>query len=539
MKMGKKLFCMIAVLVISISCFHNANILASTQKEAISHKRADVININLMTIFGKLEKSPVQFLHDAHTKALAQKNLSCDTCHITKNDRIHSKFKRLEDTNRTEVMNVYHEGCISCHGEMTIAKEKTGPIDCDDCHSEKNKYSSSRQPMGFDKSLHFSHSQVSKNKCEQCHHEYNETKKELFYKKGKEGTCRYCHEKKTIDNRISMRQASHLACINCHIDTVAKEKGQVTPPITCSQCHDPLEQKRFKKKKRKKQMVIPRMDRNQPDVVLLKATPKNIKSDEKRNWMDFVPFDHKNHEVSNETCRTCHHKSLQPCNECHTLSGLSTKLTGGSSNLEKAMHKINSTRSCIGCHNERKQENNCAGCHAPMGKTNKMKEDACIKCHSVPVQNIPNTPNPDGEIVLARSALRSALRSGQKMDNVYKKDDIPKIVTIKSLSKKYEAVQFPHRQVVNAIENRIKDNSLSDYFHNGKETICQGCHHNSPTSVKPPQCESCHSKQWNEDTPLKPGILGAYHQQCMGCHKKMDIKKPIGCTECHKIKNLK
>ena len=530
MTLGKKLFCITVFLTVSIGCLYDTLLFASTQKEIISHGRADLIKIDSMTIFGKLEKSPVEFLHDTHTKALAQKNIGCKRCHLSKEDRIYTKFKRFDDTNRTEVMNLYHEECISCHGQMRIVKEKTGPIDCDGCH-KKNQYFSSRQPMGFDKSLHFSHSQLSKNKCEQCHHEYNETKKRLFYKKGEEGTCRYCHEKKTQDNRISMRQASHLACINCHIKTPIKE--QVNPPITCSKCHLPQEQKKIKKR-----TDIPRIDRNQPDIVLLKATSKALKSGEKRNWMDFVPFNHKTHENSNETCRVCHHKSLQPCNECHTLNGLpkeSVKNSIGKKtiSLEKAMHKIDSTKSCQGCHNERKKEKNCAGCHAPAGKTIKMKEGACIKCHSVPVQNMQNSPGPDDEILLARSALKPK----NQMTNTYNKEEVPETVTIQRLSKKHEAVTFPHRQVVNALVERIKDNSLSDYFHNEKETICQGCHHNSPASIKPPQCGNCHSKQWDTNTPLKPGILGAYHQQCMGCHKQMDIKKPIGCTECHKLKN--
>jgi hypothetical protein len=264
--------------------------------------------------------------------------------------------------------------------------------------------------------------------------------------------------------------------------------------------------------------------------------------------MNFVPFNHKAHENSNETCRACHHKSLQPCNECHTLDGLpnefvKTSIDKKNINLEKAMHKIDSTRSCQGCHNERKQEKNCAGCHAFDGKTIKTKDEDCIKCHSVPVQNMQNSPTLNDDMLLARSALkhrdkdRDKDKGNTKATGAYENKDIPETVTIKNLSKKYQAVEFPHRQVVNALVNRIKDDPLSGYFHREKNTICQGCHHNSPVSLKPPQCGNCHSKQWDENTPLKPGIMGAYHQQCMGCHKQMDIKKPMGCIECHEIKD--
>ncbi|MFH2058406.1 MAG: sulfate respiration complex hexadecaheme cytochrome HmcA [Pseudomonadota bacterium] len=549
MKIGKNWLYLAVILTVFVGCIYGNSISGSIPADVSSQNRADVIKIDSMAAFGRLEKPPVQFLHDAHTKALSQKDLGCDTCHLTKDNRIYPKFKRFEDTDKTAVMNIYHKECIACHGEMTIANEKTGPVDCDDCHTRKEKYLSARQPMGFDKSLHFTHSQANKNKCEQCHHEYSENKKKLFYAKGKEGTCRYCHEEKTQDNRISMRQASHLACINCHINTPAKQ--EINPPKTCSGCHGPIEQQKLKHKKIKNQSEITRMDRNQPDIVLLKSAPENIKTDEKSNRMAFVPFNHETHENSNETCRVCHHKSLQPCNECHTLNGFPAKSADGSitspSNtlpdastgpkaviLEKAMHKIDSSRSCQGCHNAGKQEKECAGCHAVMGKTREMKDEACIKCHSIPVEKLQRPSSLDDEISLARSALQA----GKQITKTVHKDDIPEIVTIKRLSKKYEAVEFPHRLVINALVDRIKTNSLSNYFHNEKETICQGCHHNSPASKKPPQCASCHGKQWDEKTPLRPGILGAYHQQCIGCHQQMDIKKPVGCIECHKLKNI-
>jgi DnaJ-class molecular chaperone len=83
--------------------------------------------------------------------------------------------------------------------------------------------------------------------------------------------------------------------------------------------------------------------------------------------------------------------------------------------------------------------------------------------------------------------------------------------------------------------NNIKNNKLANYFHHEKGTICQGCHHNSPAAKKPPTCGSCHSRPFNEKDPFKPGLMAAYHRQCMECHKAMEIKKPVStnCTACH------
>ena len=95
---------------------------------------------------------------------------------------------------------------------------------------------------------------------------------------------------------------------------------------------------------------------------------------------------------------------------------------------------------------------------------------------------------------------------------------------------------MPHRQIVQALVKGIGDSKLAAYYHADPGTICQGCHHNSPIAKKPPQCGSCHGKPFDEKKPHTPGLLGAYHIQCMGCHAEMGIEKPVGCTECHKEK---
>lgn len=526
MKMVKVWLCLAVMLAVSLGGIYGTGITDTMQSGASAQQRADVIKIDSMVVFGKLEKAPVEFLHDAHTQALASKKMDCTACHLSKNNRIYPKFMRLEDTNRKEVMNIYHQGCIACHGEMNLANEKTGPVECDDCHTGVEKYASSRQAMGMDKVLHFTHTQSAENRCEKCHHAYDETKKELFYDKGKEGTCRYCHMQKKEDNRISMRDASHLGCINCHLNPGVEK--QVSPPLTCAGCHDSVEQQKFKKP-----ADIPRMTRNQPEIVLLKSASKLAGAEQKKSRMNYVPFNHKAHEIANDNCRVCHHASLQPCSECHTPDGSPGTASGRQApNLENAMHKADSTASCIGCHNVGKQDKNCAGCHAPIGQNRETQEKACLKCHAIPVENLSVPSTQESDVSLARLALESNKAASAMV--LY--EQIPDMVTIDKLSKQYEAVKLPHRQIINGLMARIKDNRLSGFFHNDQESICQGCHHHSPASAKPPQCASCHPNQWDEKKPAMPGILGAYHLQCMGCHTKMEIEKPAACIECHALK---
>ncbi|MDO9264700.1 MAG: cytochrome c3 family protein [Desulfosalsimonadaceae bacterium] len=514
-----RLACILSVPIILIYCTGTYGLEQSLKVS--SQTRADVIKIDFIKTFGKLEKQPVVFLHDAHTEALAKKNKDCTACHLSGNDRISLKFNRIKDTDRIGVMNIYHKECIPCHGEMKVAGEKAGPIECDGCHKEKTQYLSSGKPMGFDKSLHFRHSEAQEKKCERCHHEYDEKEKKLFYAKEKEGTCRYCHKPETKGNIISMRVASHIACINCHNKNLAKNLAG--GPVKCSGCHDPAAQQKIKQIS-----PVPRMDRKQPDMVVIKTAQKGLEAGpENPNRMNLVPFDHQAHEIYNDTCRVCHHESLKSCNECHALSG--TK-AGKDVNLENAMHRMDTEKSCEGCHSIKQKETNCAGCHALMGKASKPEEDSCLKCHMIPATEVEKTLNPD----LEKSLAAERLNSRKPVTGTYNEADIPEKVVIKNLSKEYGPVDFPHRKIVKALVNNIKDSKLAGYFHSQEGTVCKGCHHNSPASKKPPQCRNCHGKPFDEKNPLKPGILGAYHQQCMGCHQEMGIEKPAGCIDCHK-----
>ena len=60
---------------------------------------------------------------------------------------------------------------------------------------------------------------------------------------------------------------------------------------------------------------------------------------------------------------------------------------------------------------------------------------------------------------------------------------------------------------------------------------CEVCHHHSSEVEKFPPCRECHGIAFKSLD--KPGLKGAYHRQCMNCHRQMD-SGPLGCQECHK-----
>jgi len=545
MAMRKSLLQWFGILIILIFVFA-FGLEANEKKDQsgeVSTQRFDIVTIDTLKSFGALERPSVIFFHDLHTEALDKRNQDCKTCHLfekPENNFLSLKFKRLKDTDKQEIMDLYHAECIGCHKDMAGSGQKAGPVEvCGQCHKEEPGVISSRQPMGFDKSLHFRHTkgltapcqkyqwekvkESKKGDCGICHHEYDEKAKKLFYAKGKEGSCRYCHMKETEEDRISMRLASHSACIDCHLKTLAEKKD--AGPVKCGGCHDLKEQQKIKKIE-----PVPRIERKQPDVVLISANKAEADNEAKATWMNPVPFDHKSHEEYNDSCIVCHHASLESCSQkCHNTTG---SKEGDFVNLERAMHQQGFEKSCLGCHEINQKDPNCAACHAPMVKDNKF-ESSCLMCHMKPKEKIAKAAVSDDKIL-----AEMLLKSRKIINTTYKDEDIPEKVIIKELSDKYEPVELPHRKIVKTLVENIKDNKLAGYFHAEKGTICQGCHHNSPLDKKPPRCGSCHGKPFDENIMSRQGITGAYHQQCMECHKVLNLEKPKSteCTECHKEK---
>ena len=507
----------LAICVGGIGVFGSVNLTKNA-----STPRADIISIDSVKTFGKLDRRPVFFLHQKHTEALEKKNKDCSACHLSEKDLRSNKFMRLEDTSRQAVMDIYHDNCIACHNETKNAKEKSGPVVCGECHIDKPGVISAWQSIGMDNSLHYRHSKAQDDKCDKCHHEYNAATNKLFYAKGKEGTCRYCHREKKEDNRISMQEASHTDCIDCHQKTLAKNES--AGPITCSGCHDPAQQNLIEVVQ-----PVPRMQRNQPDKVYVKTTKTDVEKQNSLTRMKLVPFNHKAHEQYNDTCRGCHHADLNACVQCHTLPG---SKEGDYVKLEQAMHRLKNRQSCMGCHKSKQQERACAGCHTSFEKKRRQDPLTCQNCHSAEISS--DAQRSDHPSLAARE-----LESRQAGTATFDDEDIPQTVEIDSLTNKYEAVKLPHRKIVDPLFNDIKDNKLAKYFHREKGTLCQGCHHNSPVTKNPPKCGSCHGRPFNEKDPFKPGLMAAYHRQCMECHREMGIQKPVAtnCTACHREKS--
>jgi hypothetical protein len=495
-------------------------------KASEDDKRLDRITLQLEAGLTRNEMPGVSFKHDFHTQALEDK---CDACHIQKDKAFIFKFKR---TDEKASMELYHDECIACHIEKKAAEEPSGPdaAECRTCHVAEQPGATSWKEIKFDKSLHFVHESSSQiksmdssdtNNCSACHHQYNEKTKEIFYVKGDEGSCFYCHKSTPKDDIRSIREASHDACVKCHQSL--KSQKIDSGPVTCEGCHDGEKQRLMKKL-----TDVPRLKRNQPDVVAITGWEPDSRT--KNTYMKAVPFDHKFHEAKAETCKSCHHETLKKCSDCHTTAGGEAK--GGFVSLGQAMHSPDSSQSCVGCHRDFAKSPDCAGCHFSMPAKNEDSE-SCQTCHSLAPSQLESME----PAALAHTAMADR-RAGYEPVPV---DKIPETVVIDVLSKEYQPSSFPHRKVVQAIIERVEKSDMARTFHTDQAGLCMGCHHNSPKSLEPPKCASCHSKNGpapGEGSDGRPGLKGAYHGQCITCHQKMDVTAVAAtdCAKCHEQK---
>ncbi|MBI1826554.1 MAG: cytochrome c3 family protein [Planctomycetes bacterium] len=60
---------------------------------------------------------------------------------------------------------------------------------------------------------------------------------------------------------------------------------------------------------------------------------------------------------------------------------------------------------------------------------------------------------------------------------------------------------------------------------------CSVCHHYTPENADHPACRTCHAVEGNGGDIRKPGLKGAYHRQCLSCHR--DWGGEASCSICH------
>lgn len=62
------------------------------------------------------------------------------------------------------------------------------------------------------------------------------------------------------------------------------------------------------------------------------------------------------------------------------------------------------------------------------------------------------------------------------------------------------------------------------------------CHEGNLDENRPEPCAHCHREANEPDDPVRLGLKGAYHRQCIGCHEKLTraTRAPLDCLGCHR-----
>ena len=461
-----------------------------------------IVEMRLSAEFGEMERPVVEFDHGAHTEALEPD--SCATCHRIDEEGVLTPRMAsvLEIENRDDLVDAYHDACMSCHRERAAEKLATGPVTCGGCHVRRAPGVPARAAMRFDYSLHARHTLASKDTCENCHHIFDEAAEKLRYEKGAEEGCSACHGAVDQERKLSLANASHQACVSCHLERI--RLGEESGPTLCVGCHD-LEARSSIEVLEE----IPRLVRGQKDTLWVSGELSKTAA---------VPFNHLAHEGHTTFCSDCHHQSLRPCDECHTQMGATD---GDGVTTEQAYHLPSSDHSCVGCHdaliNDRPA---CVGCHRAVATVS--SDRTCVLCHA--------GPRPGSEALKMLPVVEEVQFDALPGLS----EDYPETVVIDLLVDRYEASILPHAKIVYALATGTAESTLANSFHDGSATLCSGCHHHTPIGVRPPPCRSCHAAT-ADATMDRPGLKVAYHRQCVGCHMDMKVDK-VGCTDCHAVR---
>lgn len=541
----------LAVLLLSIPYFTATA--APNPAATPEEHRVDAIVLDAAASYGDQEQPSVMFYHGLHTAALEKKAMDCTSCHLENEGQLSFKYERLEDPrSKSDLVEIYHTNCLECHIKMG-SEHPNAPKEgqCKSCHAGTGVEGAVLTPRpGLDLNLHGRHvaaeakvlKVAEEDTCKACHHAYDLEQQKLVYAKGEEGNCLYCHKAEPLeqDGRLTptIREASHDACVNCHVS--AKKTQPETGPVLCVDCHAVTAQANWKRAEE-----TPRLIRGQSDAILLVAGTTTGNGTKEINWANAGPgpvaFDHKSHETYVGNCISCHHAtptggSLAACGtECHTTTGAEK---GDWITASQAAHQYNSLSSCVGCHNtQTDHRKECAGCHSLLDKT-KLSDKSCIGCHEM---DFPTSGKAQMEKAEREAKAMELIEAKDRVPQFIPYEEVPEVMKINYLEHEgdeWQAAEFPHRKIYQKLVEDAAKSPLANHYHYDPLTMCTACHHQSTPSLNPPKCASCHAKPFQERTANQPGLKGAFHLQCIGCHQEMQVP-PVAtdCAGCHKPKN--
>ncbi len=128
----------------------------------------------------------------------------------------------------------------------------------------------------------------------------------------------------------------------------------------------------------------------------------------------------------------------------------------------------------------------------------------CLNCHTC------------AEPTAANPCLLGCPRHTGKLYGEHEVTEGPEMVILDQLSVLYSPVVFTHKLHA----------SMSNL-----DGGCGTCHHFSNPDEPIPACRTCHPEYSDLADIKKPSLKGAYHRQCINCHREWSHES--SCNECH------
>jgi len=132
----------------------------------------------------------------------------------------------------------------------------------------------------------------------------------------------------------------------------------------------------------------------------------------------------------------------------------------------------------------------------------------CDECHTC------KEPTPEAPCL--RTCPRNAV---QRSAEEFSARHGPSLVILNELEDLYLPVPFDHRGHAEMAQ---------------MTRGCSVCHHYTPEGLEHPACKTCHEVAPLQVDIRKPGLKGAYHRQCMSCHREWSGE--TSCGACHQPK---
>ena len=105
---------------------------------------------------------------------------------------------------------------------------------------------------------------------------------------------------------------------------------------------------------------------------------------------------------------------------------------------------------------------------------------------------------------------------------------------VRRIAKEFSAKRGPNVVILDDLEDRYLPVPFDHKGHAEMAAMtggCAVCHHYTPEGLEHPACKTCHAVDARDADIRKPGLKGAYHRQCMSCHREWSAE--TRCGACH------